>query len=147
MRRALAILLAVAAVATPARADAPSGTYVDKMEGGLAVVLDTRTGLTWLRDASPYITIASADAWCAAKGAGWVVPSYPELATIYDETRDYNTVAMFDPVHFPSSPRASYWTSSRTRPAGFPLTIGFDGVGAGLNDRDSMLPVRCVKRP
>ena len=59
MRRTVALGLALAAMTTPARADAPTGMYVDKMDGALAVVVDTHTGLTWLRDASLAVSVAS----------------------------------------------------------------------------------------
>jgi hypothetical protein len=92
-------------------ADAPPGRYDNSM--GPGTVYDNATGLTWQANAG----VATYDwngatAFCRAPslpGMGWRLPSMKELQTIVDESRLSPTI---DPVYFPNTPAAFFWTSS-----------------------------------
>jgi hypothetical protein len=98
--------LYVRCVRTPALTCYP--TRYEVQAGGL--VTDRTTGLTWeqVNDPTEY-SWTDAAAECASKGAGWRVPSLPELQTILDDARTYPAI---DQSVFPNTPSDFFWTSS-----------------------------------
>jgi hypothetical protein len=47
--------------------------------------------------------------YCAARGAGWRVPSLTELQTIVDDVTEYPAI---DLAIFPDTPHDDFWTST-----------------------------------
>jgi hypothetical protein len=74
---------------------------------------DLVTLLTWTRQSFPAATFDAAVAACAAlPGAGWHVPTRIQLVSLIDFTQPVGG-ATIDPVAFPSTPAAVFWTSSQ----------------------------------
>lgn len=83
-----ALLLSLRGIAA---ASAPPGHF--EIDGGMGVVVDTKTGLVWQRFAQPpRKNLAGATTYCQTLDLGgipvgtWRIPSIRELATIYDPT-------------------------------------------------------------
>jgi hypothetical protein len=110
-------------------------------------VYDAKTKLTW-QQAVPSSSHPWAEAMRYCKeldldGKGWRLPSVNELQTLVDETRFGPAI---DPVAFPSTPVAYFWTSSNL--AGFPnfgWTIYFAYGFANFFDVVQPHQVRCVR--
>jgi Protein of unknown function (DUF1566) len=103
-----------------ADASAPTGRYVVTSGGtdagtGNGTVCDTKTKLTWQQTApSTTYTWANAKTYCAGVGAslggtGWRLPTLKELQTIVDYSQSNPSI---DSTAFPSTPVASFWSSS-----------------------------------
>jgi hypothetical protein len=86
----------------------PRRYVVPATDGG--AVQDVTTGLIWQQtiDGKQY-TWDDAKAYCAARGAGWRVPSLTELQTIVDDVTEYPAI---DLAVFPDTPHDDFWTSS-----------------------------------
>jgi hypothetical protein len=80
--------VAAALLTAIGHANAPAGRYTTSILNNVAVVLDTRTQLTWQQTPSDMtaVTWLQAQNACATLGAGWRLPSVEELETIVDET-------------------------------------------------------------
>jgi hypothetical protein len=108
------------------------------------VVRDLATGLTWQRTVEAQMFAwDEAAAHCAARGAGWRLPSLTELQTIIDDTRTYPAI---DGSVFPGTPRVVFWTSSPH--AGSPEAAWYVDFFYGATDADvgsRLYQVRCVR--
>src|SRR5438309_1038236 len=107
MKRGLARLLAVAAIAVVPRAvaDAPPGRYVITTD----TVKDTKTGLLWKRAVSVQANLEMATAYCVAP---FRVPEIKELATLVDE--DATELPFVDHTAFPDQPQIALWSNTHT---------------------------------
>lgn len=129
------------------RAEAPPGRYTVTALGTIAggTVLDTKTGLTWQRQApETYYTWADATSYCPTLGAGWRLPSVKELMTLVDYSKLFPDPAI-DTTAFTNAPGGNFWTSSLY--AGFPSfgwNVGFDGGSASFGGVTSLSRARCV---
>jgi hypothetical protein len=131
--------LAVAVIATVARADAPPDQY-GLFDSTDLVIYDKSTKLTWERGpltyemarAQPTFNFDDAAAHCNALSLGWVsygqrhgpagwrVPSYKEILTLVDEVPhpEYDNHSLMsipvaiDSNAFPGTVSGPYWTSS-----------------------------------
>ncbi len=125
------------------RADAPVGRYT--IANG--IVTDTKTLLTWQQtiSASSY-TWSNAQSYCTGlnlNGTGWRVPSMNELQTIVDETK---TNPPIDPTAFPSTPVASFWTSSPLAGSGsFAWLVNFNNGDTVYSGVANAFRIRCVR--
>ena len=90
---------------------APLGRYTIDENAG--TVYDTRTQLTWQRAVTDNeYDLADAASYCselALAGGGWRLPQVSELLTIVDPTQHDPAI---DPLAFPSTPLANFWSSS-----------------------------------
>jgi hypothetical protein len=107
MKRGLARLVAVAAIAVVPRAvaDAPPGRYVIDAD----TVKDTKTGLVWKRAVSSQPSLETATAFCVAP---FRVPEIKELATLVDE--DATELPFVDQKAFPGQPQIGLWSNTHT---------------------------------
>jgi hypothetical protein len=95
-------------------AKAPPGHYVIGSADQTGTVLDTKTGLTWMR--APIdnpLDWVSANTYCTDLTFGgssdWRLPTIKELATLIDDSRMGPAV---DPDAFPAMPSASFWSAT-----------------------------------
>jgi hypothetical protein len=140
------IVIALLALAAPARANAPDGRYT--VTGG--TVYDGKTKLTWQQAAPPdMLTWAGAKSYCAGLGTtlggtGWRLPTVKELMTIVDFSRMGPAI---DPIAFPSAGSGDFWSaslvtySSGTRA----YFIGFAYGISGNKEQSQQGNVRCVR--
>lgn len=139
----LSVITAALFWANQGRADAPEGRYVI----GDLTVSDTKTGLVWQRDVSPMkINILGVSNYCGdlnLEGAKWRPPTMKELQTLVDESL---TNPAIDPIAFPNTPIAEFWTSSFVAPGNFNgWTVNFaDGVTNTKALFGDVAHVRCV---
>jgi hypothetical protein len=123
----------------------PNPTAYDAgADAGTAV--DVTTGLTWSRASVPAGDFHTAVVACASlSGTGWHVPTRIQLVSLIDFTQPPGS-AKIDPVAFPSTPSALFWTSSQVPgDAGTPLYWLVD-FGTGLvQQTTAATDVRCVK--
>jgi len=109
-------------------------------------VTDYSTGLMWLRnvDSQTYNQM-DANYYCARiSGSGWRLPTKDELISLQD-TQYRPTI---DPTAFPNTPSGTYWSSSESASGpGWYVYVNFatGGWGAGKDDGDMQLYVRCVR--
>lgn len=122
--------------------DSPD-TFTENADG---TVMDSRNGLLWQQDVDAMTyNFADAQAYCAALslvGTGWRLPTKAELESIVDFGRSN---AAIDPVAFPATPVAYFWSSSPYAVTpGNAWHVNFrDGVsGSGDSDENR---VRCVR--
>jgi len=103
-------VLSVLTLSSHAFAEAPSGRYTYPANG---TVYDTRTKLTWQREAEETeYTQSDAASYCTSlslAGGGWRLPSVDELLTLIDPT-EYNPAV--DPTAFPNARSGSCWSST-----------------------------------
>jgi hypothetical protein len=128
----------------PAHADAPPGRYGFPVEG---TVNDTKTKLTWQRMVDmTQRTNAQALSYCTAlplAGAGWRLPTRAELSSLVDHTRRGPSI---DPVAFPDTPAALFWTSTRyVNELGALWHVWFDEGATYHNPSSTLMFVRCVR--
>jgi hypothetical protein len=161
LRRGLLPALGAVAVATAARADAPTNQY-GPFDGTNLVIVDKNTMLTWERYVtSDLFTFTEAASHCATgthgdNTTGWRVPSYKELLTIVDEVPhfEYENLQIvpksYDSHAFYGTPvDAPYWSSSptpfdSTEPKAFVVDF-FNGQGQSSPMRQRIDHVRCVR--
>jgi len=123
-------------------------------------VLDTKTKLMWAaRDNGGDITWSQARSYCENYREGgyldWRLPSYAELATLYDPSKTYESdcgseVHITDLIHLSCR---MYWTSQTSEQTGTIMAFLFkfdEGLGwscdqNGCFGRQMALPVRSVK--
>jgi hypothetical protein len=141
--RATIAASAVVALATLARADAPTDQY-NLFNLNSDVIQDLRTGLSWQRyPLTTPVSLAQAEAACQGLSlgnyaSGWRVPSYKELLTIVDESPHYEypngspVLKWIDGNAFPGDLAApvvmyAYWTSSLypALPPGYAYAVNF----------------------
>lgn len=120
------------------RADSGSGT---------AAVIDDMTGLAWQRDVAPApLTWDQAQAYCAARGAGFRLPGVKELISIVDFKA---TPVPIDASAFPSTPTQEYWTSSavagKDTDAWTNSFLASDHAFTGTASTSDQRYVRCVR--
>lgn len=116
--------------------------YID---GAVAsTVFDVITGLTWSTTSSPATDFAHASGACAAMGTGWHVPTRIELVSLVDFTQPFGSPTI-DPVAFPSTQTAKYWTSSQVPGDGSTIYWTVDFSNGLAQQWPSASAVRCVK--
>ncbi|MGD0528168.1 MAG: DUF1566 domain-containing protein [Polyangiaceae bacterium] len=160
LRAALAASTVVA-LATLARADAPSDQY-NLFNLNSDMIQDLRTGLYWQRyPLATTVSLADAETACQALSldqfaSGWRVPSYKELLTLVDEAPHYEypsgapVLKWIDGNAFPgdlAAPvlAASYWTSSAyPLQPGYAYTVNFNDGTSHSQAVPSTQYVRCV---
>ncbi len=119
---------------------APPGRYTVGSSG----VLDTQTQLTWSSTLASPQTYANAIVACntlATAGGGWRLPEIGELETIVDTSRSSPAI---DPVAFPGTPSAIYWSSSQYGTT-VGMTLDFTSGGIVNAAFDTLYDVRCVR--
>ena len=128
-------------------AEAPLGRYTVQT----AIVRDNRTNLTWQRTLDgTMVTAAGAQSHCAGlqlEGGGFRLPTVHELRTILDVTRASPAI---DPIAFPGTPPASFWTSTPyvvadDRGSNLIWYVDFGDGGSWGQPPTGMLRVRCVR--
>ena len=123
-------------------------------------VTDSRTGLIWRRCAEGMVWKVKtctgqagffnhADAAARAKaastpGAEWRLPVLKELSSIVSAREAEEGKAAIDPVAFPATPVARFWTSSSTGPGYFTF-VAFSEGSAGESPRAAPGAVRLVR--
>jgi hypothetical protein len=136
------LLLAGVAVIAPhtAAANTPAGRYTITNAGlSTGTVTDTKTGLTWQQPVSPPATWSAAVAGCTGP---WRLPSMKELATIVDESR--TTPSAIDPVAFPNTPPAFFWSSS-VHGTGIAYYVDFATGNIVYQSETTLSAYRCVQ--
>jgi hypothetical protein len=120
-------------------------SYADNGDG---TVTDNVTGLMWQQavPAGTY-TWAQALAYCPtltlAGHSDWRLPSIIELESIVDYGQ-YNP--SIDPTYFPSTPPASFWSSSPLAgSSSYAWLVLFDFGDANSTDVSNTYHVRCVR--
>jgi hypothetical protein len=129
----------------PAGAGLPNpAAYTDNGDG---TILDNVTGLTWegtVGDAG--YTQDDATAHCAAKGAGWRLPTRLELVSLVDFTA--RAPAPTINAIFQNTPSAVFWTSSLyAGNSGDEWNVGFDIGYSDYGVRNNPSLARCVLPP
>jgi hypothetical protein len=109
-------------------------------------VADNRTGLVWQRTLSTGThTWEGAQAYCAALGPNWRLPTYKQLLTLVDPTRSNPSI---DPV-FPETPAVSFWTASRSLGSDgtpdWPRRVDFSTGASDFSASTAANRVRCVR--
>jgi Protein of unknown function (DUF1566) len=133
---------AVVATALPTVAAVPTGRYTSPSAG---TVFDTKTKLAWQQTApSGTYSWTDAKAYCATlTPIGWRLPTMKELQTLVDDSR---TGPAIDPIAFPGTPSAVFWSSSSV--AGQPglawVVIFFYG-NTNTYATTRMFNLRCVR--
>jgi hypothetical protein len=107
---------------------------------------DVVTKLTWTRESLPAGTFGAAVAQCAAQpGTGWHVPTRIQVVSLIDFTQPIGAPKI-DPVAFPSTPTARFWTSSQVPgDAATPLYWLVDFSTGLVQETTTASYVRCVK--
>ncbi len=125
-------------------------------------ITDSRTGLIWRRCVEGMVWKArtcsglayfssQSEAAARAKNAAtegqvWRLPTMKELSAIVAVREAEQGKAAIDPVAFPATPVARFWTSSSVGP-GYFMYVGFADGGAGEGPRNSPGAVRLVRDP
>lgn len=110
-----AIIIAAAVLAVAAEGDSAARCYiVGRFQITGSSVFDGVTGLTWYQNVSPQqLTWSDAATYCSTQAGGFRLPTVKELLSIVDYTKLPNSgAATINPVAFPNTPTASFWTSS-----------------------------------
>ncbi|NVO14028.1 MAG: DUF1566 domain-containing protein [Rhodoplanes sp.] len=128
------------------------------LDGGEA--LDTRTGLTWKRCSlgrgwdgrqcageTAFDTLDQAVEAAAAAGAGWRVPSGPELESIVDPScgRPVVDESVFPDISADEEGTAKYWTTNEVGLANLVYYFDFMTGQADGHSRGFRLAVRLVR--
>lgn len=120
-------------------------------------ITDSKTGLIWKRCAEGmtwkgktctgqalFFNQPDAAARAKASGAEWRLPVLKELSSIVSARDAEEGKAAIDPVVFPGTPVARFWTSSSTGPGYFTF-VGFSDGSAGESPRIAPGAVRLVR--
>ena len=120
-------------------------------------ITDSKTGLVWQRCAEGMVWKGGTCAGNAlfsnhsaavvrAKAAGqpWRLPTMKELSGIVSMRDAGDGKAAIDPVAFPATPVARYWSSSNAGPNYF-IFVGFMEGSAGEGERNSPGALRLVR--
>lgn len=119
-------------------------------DNGDGTVTDAATATVWEKAPSatckPNCTQADAAAYCAAKGAGWRLPTVPELLRLVD-----HSVAAPGPTInstlFPATTSGVYWTATPYRLTdGTYRYVTFYGGGTFAQNATDRGSVRCAKK-
>jgi hypothetical protein len=113
-------------------------------EAGAA--FDVTTHLTWTRESFQANTFDGALAACAGLGSGWHVPTRIQIVSLIDFTQPIGTPKI-DPVAFPATPAARFWTSSQVPVDAATPLYWFVDFSTGLVQETAAgsYYVRCVK--
>ena len=125
-------------------------------------ITDSRTGLIWRRCAEGMtwkvrtctgqaVFLNQPEAAARAKAAAapeaeWRLPVLKELSSIVSVREAEEGKAAIDPVAFPGTPVARFWTSSSSGPGYFTF-VGFSDGSAGESPRAAPGAVRLVRNP
>lgn len=104
---------------------------------------DAATTLMWKRinDTATY-TQSQAGSHCSQIGAGWHLPSIRELSSLVDRSQ---VSPRIDPTAFPSTSKASYWTSTpAAQSAGSNWLVDFNSGGSLSATASSAFQARCA---
>ena len=123
-------------------------------------ITDSKTGLIWKRCAEgmamkgkvcagPAVFANQADAAARAKSAAvpgqeWRLPTMKELSSIVAVREAEEGKAAIDPVVFPATPPARFWSSSTVGP-GYFMYVGFIEGSAGEGARNMPGAIRLVR--
>ncbi len=120
-------------------------------------ITDKKTGLIWRRCAegmtwkgrsctgeAGYYSQSEAAARAKAAGSDWRLPDLKELSSIVILRDAEPGKAPVDPVAFPATPLARFWTSAPVGP-GYFTYVSFTDGSAGESPRNSPGAVRLVK--
>lgn len=124
-------------------------------------ITDSKTGLVWRRCAEGMTWKARtcigkaffsnqaeaavrAKSTATAEGGPWRLPTMKELSSIVNVREADEGKATIDPVVFPATPVARFWTSSSVGP-GYFMYVGFAEGSAGEGARNSPGAVRLVR--
>ena len=149
----LALLLATAAFQTNAQ-----GRFTPSSSG--ESVTDTKTGLIWRRCAEGMTwkkttctgkatfgnqaqAVAGAKAQ-ATKDEAWRLPTLKELNSILAVREIDVGKAAIDPIAFPATPIARYWTTTSVGPSYY-MVVGFGEGHSGEGERNSPGASRLVR--
>lgn len=146
----LGTLVLAPAMAAPRYTPSPDGQEI----------ADSKTGLVWRRCAEgmdwkvnicinnavfPNYFGAEARAKAAATpGKPWRLPTLKELSSIVAVREAEEGKAAIDPVVFPATPIARFWSSSSVG-RGYFMYVGFSEGSAGEGERNSPGAVRLVR--
>jgi len=142
---AVTVAALILLLVTLGRADAPEDHY---STGIPEVVVDTKTGLHWQRDATGPVSWANAVQHCEnfnAELQTWRLPSMKELQTLVDEAKTQGP--LIDPL-FTGTDGAD-WSS--TEIFGIPDQVYVVNIGVGSNgdavplDKRGLGVARCVR--
>lgn len=120
-------------------------------------ITDSKTSLIWRRcpegmswkvktcvGEAAFFTQAEATARAAAAGGGWRLPIMRELSSIASIREAEDGKAAINPVAFPGTPKARFWTSSSTG-SGYFTYVAFGDGSAGEGPRNSPGALRLVR--
>jgi Protein of unknown function (DUF1566) len=131
-----------------ARANAPVGRYTVSGAGASAIVLDTKTKLTWQQTpASTPMAWADAQTYCAGVGStldgtGWRLPTVKELLTLVDYAR---VAPAIDPTAFPDTPNTFFWSATLASSVTQAWDVVFGDGSTSINNTATTNDVRCVR--
>ncbi len=146
----LGTLVLAPAMAAPRYTPSPDGQEI----------ADSKTGLVWRRCAEGmdwkggtcinnavfpnYFGAEARAKTTAASGKPWRLPTLKELSSIVAVREAEEGKAAIDPVAFPATPVARFWSSSSVGP-GYFMYVGFSEGSAGEGERNSPGAVRLVR--
>ena len=146
----LGALVLAPAMAAPRHRPSPGGQEIT----------DSKTGLVWRRCAegmawkvntcintAVFVTYPGAEALAktaAATGQPWRLPTMKELSSIVAVREAGEARAAIDPVAFPATPVARFWSSSGAGP-GYFMYVAFTEGSVGEGQRGSPGAVRLVR--
>ena len=143
-------------VSQPATAQDRYSASADNQE-----ITDSKTGLIWRRCAEGMAwktrtcagaalfpdqasAAARAKAVAAASGQNWRLPTMKEMSSIVAVREAEEGKAAIDPVAFPATPVARFWTSSSVG-TGYFMYVAFSEGSAGEGARNSPGAIRLVR--
>lgn len=143
-------LMLAPAMAAPRYTPSPDGQEIS----------DSKTGLVWRRCAegmdwkaitcvnkAVFLNFFGAEArakTAAASGQPWRLPTMKELSSIVAVREAEEGKAAIDPVAFPATPVARFWSSSSVG-RGYFMYVAFTEGSAGEGERNSPGAVRLVR--
>jgi hypothetical protein len=146
----LVTLVLAPAMAAPRYTPSPDGQEI----------ADSKTGLVWRRCAegmdwkgatcinnavfSNFFGAEARAKAAAASGKPWRLPTLKELSSIVAVRQAEEGRAAIDPVAFPATPAARFWSSSSVG-RGYFMYVGFTEGSAGEGERNSPGAVRLVR--
>lgn len=122
--------------------DSKTGLIWRRCAEGMSWKVRTCTGKAIFSNQAEAATRAKSAA--TAEGEAWRLPTMKELSSIVNVREADENKAAIDPVAFPATPVARFWTSSSVGP-GYFMYVGFAEGSAGEGPRNSPGAVRLVR--